>query len=160
MEPMSNYWPNQSRQPNHTSQVPLGRSIPFISQNHPQFKRDITPLITDVFISYSRNDKAFVEKLTAALESTHRRVWVDWQDILPTAQWLGEIFAGIEAASTFILVLSPDSVTSRICLQEVVHAVQMKKRIIPLVYRVVDSENVLEPLRELNWIYFRETDSF
>lgn len=55
-----------------------------------------------VFVSYSRKDKAFVEKLVAALTSRHRQVWVDWQDIPPTAEWRTECFSAIDAAETLV----------------------------------------------------------
>ncbi|WP_394359020.1 toll/interleukin-1 receptor domain-containing protein [Leptolyngbya boryana] len=35
----------------------------------------------DVFISYSRKDKPFVEQLHQALEAQNQDAWVDWEDI-------------------------------------------------------------------------------
>jgi hypothetical protein len=115
---------------------------------------------TDVFISYSRTDKAFVQHLTAALRATQRTVWVDWHDILPAEDFLQAIYAGIDAAGTFVFVLSPDSLRSGACLKEVLHAVEGKKRIIPLVYREVNAQTVFEPLQPLNWIDFSRDDLF
>jgi TIR domain-containing protein len=37
--------------------------------------------MNDVFISYSRKDKTFVERLFAALEQQGHDAWVDWDDI-------------------------------------------------------------------------------
>ncbi|MEB3209821.1 MAG: toll/interleukin-1 receptor domain-containing protein, partial [Leptolyngbyaceae bacterium] len=56
--------------------------------------------MSDVFISYSRTDKAFVETLHQALKESTYEAWVDWQDIPLTADWWKEIEAGIEAADT------------------------------------------------------------
>ncbi len=94
--------------------------------------------MADVFISYSRRDKDIVRRLYDALAAQKRDVWVDWEDIPPTAEWLKEVYAGIEAADTFICVLSPDSIASVICAREVEHAVTCKKRLIPIVVRDVD----------------------
>ncbi|ESA34684.1 wd40 repeat-containing protein [Leptolyngbya sp. Heron Island J] len=58
----------------------------------------------DVFISYSRKDKAFVQVLHQALLESHYDSWVDWEDIPLTADWWEEIKAGIESADTFIFV--------------------------------------------------------
>jgi WD40 repeat protein len=124
------------------------------------FQGNIVPLFSDVFISYSRKDKAFVQQMAKALEAAKRQAWVDWQDIPPTAKWLEEIYAGIEASTTFIFILSPDSIVSKTCMQEVAHAVEFKKRIIPLVCHRVDPMEVIEPLRELNWIFFTPQDRF
>ncbi len=43
--------------------------------------------MADVFLSYSRRDRAFVEYLRAALEAAKRSVWVDLRDIPPSAAW-------------------------------------------------------------------------
>lgn len=64
--------------------------------------------MSQAFISYSRKDKAFVQKLQQALAEQKRDVWVDWEDIPPTAQWLREIYDGIEAAENFIFIISPE----------------------------------------------------
>ena len=70
--------------------------------------------MSDVFISYSRRDIDFVRYLFDQLTTHDREAWADWQDIPPTADWLAEIYSGIEAANTFLFVISPDSVTSEI----------------------------------------------
>ena len=112
----------------------------------------------DVFISYSRKDKSFVQKLHEGLTQKQKDSWVDWEDIPLTADWWAEIQAGIEGSDTFVFVISPDSVASKICNQEIEHAVEHHKRLVPIVYR--DTEDVPQALSHLNWIFFRETDNF
>src|SRR6266542_1356470 len=94
--------------------------------------------MADVFISYSRKDSAFVRALQKALEEAGREAWVDWQDIAPSADWLDEIRAAIEATDTFLFVLSPASAASSVCAEELAHAVAHQKRLIPVVCRDVD----------------------
>jgi hypothetical protein len=48
--------------------------------------------VPQVFISYSRKDKAFVSKLGDVLAAQKRDAWVDWRDIPLTAEWQQEIF--------------------------------------------------------------------
>ena len=72
--------------------------------------------MTDVFISYSRKDKAFVQVLNQALVESKYDAWVDWENIPLTADWWEEIKAGIEGADTFVCVISPDSITTAIKL--------------------------------------------
>ena len=91
--------------------------------------------MTDVFISYSRKDKAFVQVLNQALANSKYDAWVDWENIPLTADWWEEIKAGIEGADTFIFVISPDSIASKVCGQEIDHAVENNKRLLPIVYR-------------------------
>jgi tetratricopeptide (TPR) repeat protein len=114
--------------------------------------------MTDVFVSYSRKDKTFVQKLHEALILNQKDAWVDWEDIPLTTDWWAEIQEGIEAGNAFVFVISPDSVTSKVCSQELEHAVKHNKRLIPLVYR--DAEGVPDVLGHLNWIFCRETDNF
>lgn len=113
--------------------------------------------MADVFISYSRRDSDFVRRLHAALSAQQRDVWVDWEDIPLTANWWREICAAIEAANTFIFIISPDSVTSEVCRNEVEHAVQNNKRFIPLLYRDisgVDKSVIHRAIQAHNWIPF------
>ncbi|WNZ45770.1 toll/interleukin-1 receptor domain-containing protein [Leptolyngbya boryana CZ1] len=91
--------------------------------------------MTDVFISYSRKDKLFVERLHNALKDQGRETWVDWQDIPLTADWWQEIERGIEGTATFVFILSPDSIASEVCTREINHAVKHNKRLVPIVYR-------------------------
>ena len=66
----------------------------------------------DAFISYSRRDAAFVIELKNALERRGRNVWIDADDIPPGAPWRRELGSGIEAADSFVFVISPDSLES------------------------------------------------
>jgi hypothetical protein len=116
--------------------------------------------MADVFISYSRRDKDFVKRLFEALEAHDRDAWVDWEDIPPTVEWLAEIYAAIEAADTFVFVISPDSTVSEVCGMEIAHAVKHNKRLVPIVCHDVDAKAVPQALAALNWIFFRESDDF
>ena len=114
--------------------------------------------MTDVFISYSRKDKAFVQTLHNAIVTDGRDTWVDWEGIPLTADWWLEIQEGIEGADTFVFIISPDSAASKVCKQELEHATELNKRIVPIVHR--ETEDVPEELRHLNWIFCRTTDNF
>lgn len=114
----------------------------------------------EAFISYSRKDQVFVRRLHAALQSRNRDVWADWEDIPPTAKWMEEIHAGIEASDNFIFILSPDSLASEVCGQELAHAIAHNKRLIPLLYREVAPGSAPKELSSHNWIYCRESDDF
>jgi WD40 repeat protein len=117
--------------------------------------------MTDIFISYSRKDKSFAQSLHAALKAVGREAWIDWQDIPVTADWWQEIQHGVEGADTFVFVISPDSVTSSVCRQEVDHAVLHNKRLIPIVHREGLDQTLLHPaLARHNWLFFRENDDF
>ncbi len=113
-----------------------------------------------VFISYSRRDKSFVERLHDALKSREYDVWVDWEDIPPSAEWFEEIRSGVRSADGFIYVISPDSVSSEVCTRELGNAVDQRKRIVPVVCREPDGRAVPEAAAALNWVFLRTEDDF
>ncbi|MBT21430.1 hypothetical protein CMK17_15965 [Candidatus Poribacteria bacterium] len=116
--------------------------------------------MADVFISYSRKDIQFAQRIHHELEARDREPWVDWQDIPPTAEWLDEVYAGIQEADTFLFIISPDSVVSEICTLEIEHAVQHNKRLVPVVLHDVDDDQVHSTMSAHNWVFLREEDNF
>lgn len=117
--------------------------------------------MTDLFISYSRRDLDFVMRLHDELKKDNRSLWIDLEDIPPTAEWLEEIYGGIENANTFVFVISPDSVVSDVCKLEIEHALKNGKRLVPILHRDVPDRNQIHPaLASHNWLFFREQDNF
>src|SRR3712207_1474722 len=88
-----------------------------------------------IFISYAREDTAFVQRLNDALKERGKSTWVDWEGILPSAEWLKEIYSAIEAADAALFVISPDFAASTVCGKELAHAVAHHKRLVPVVFR-------------------------
>ena len=98
--------------------------------------------MADVFISCSRKDQEFVRRLDEALQQRQREAWVDWEGIRPSEEFMQAIYGAIEAADTFIFVLSPDSVASTVCGRGVAHGAAPNQRLVPLVARNVNAEAV------------------
>ena len=116
---------------------------------------------THVFLSYSRTDAAVARQLLTVLEGRRVDAWVDWEDIPPSADWWGEVRAAIEAADAFVFLMSPESVASAVCADEVLHAISHNKRLVPVVCRdVAVMPARLDALRRINWIFLRPSDSF
>jgi WD40 repeat protein len=111
--------------------------------------------MADVFISYAREDTAFARELHAALASHGKDAWVDWEGIIPTDEWRVEIRAAIEAAHTFVFVISPASVHSAMCLEELSFAVDLKRRLTPVKWSEVADALVPQALQNLQWIILR-----
>ena len=116
--------------------------------------------MADVFISYSRKDIEFAQRIHHELEARDREPWVDWQDIPPTSEWLDEVYVGIQEADTFLFIISPDSVVSEICTLEIEHAVQHNKRLVPVVLHDVEDDQVHSAMLVHNWVFLREEDDF
>ena len=107
-----------------------------------------------VFISYSRQDLAFVDRLQAALELDGVEVFVDREAIEKGEEWWLRIQQLITDADTIIFALSPGSVTSPVCQQEVDFAESLNKRLIPIVAHDLNGNTVPSALSRLNYIFF------
>lgn len=109
----------------------------------------------DVFVSYRRKNIEFVKKLVLALEKENKQLWIDWDDIPPgVASFNQEIERGIEGAHTFLVVLSPDYLESEYCIAEMNHAIDLNKRIVPIVYQEFDVQQLPNVVQQINWVYF------
>ena len=106
----------------------------------------------DVFVSYSRADRDDVVRLTEGLASRGKRAWVDLESIPPSAEWMAEIRSAIDAADGYLVAVSPDLAASQVCADELDHAKQAGKRIVPVLVRPTDPASVPEALASLNWI--------
>lgn len=85
-----------------------------------------------LFISYSRKNKDWVYRFTDHLRSSHGyTVWIDL-DIPVGQDWWQTILSEIENCDGFLIVLSPDSVASSYCMEELSYAHELSKPIIPL----------------------------
>ncbi len=114
-----------------------------------------------VFISYSRKDKPFVKKLNDSLDNSGIAAWVDWEGIPPSADWMAEITRAIESGDAFIFVISPDSLASKICMDELELGIKYNKKIIPVLYRDPEKRTKMHPkLASTNWIYLRKEDNY
>ena len=72
--------------------------------------------MADLFLSYARADsRAFVARLSAALEERGKETWVDLDDIPAASVWNDDLRAGIASSDSFCFVISPASVASEHC---------------------------------------------
>ena len=116
--------------------------------------------MADVFVSYSRRDGEFVRRFAEALTERGKDVWVDVDGIRDAEVFPAALRTAVEQSDGFVFVISPDSVASDYCEQEVEHALELNKRIVPLLLRTVPDEAVPEGVRVRNWIPCRDTAEF
>jgi WD40 repeat protein len=116
--------------------------------------------VADVFVSYSRRDAEFVQHLARALGECGKDPWVDVEGIRDAEEFPAGLRSAIEQSDGFVFVISPDSVASSYCEQEVEHALELNKRIVPLLLRPVADDAVPEGVRVRNWIPFTEPEGF
>ena len=77
--------------------------------------------VYDVFISYSRNDVDFAQKLEEALVS--RRVYRDQSANEVGDAWFSKVVKAIYSSRLVVVLLSPEYMSSPICRAELLHAV-------------------------------------
>src|SRR6266516_5455733 len=115
----------------------------------------VTPL--SVFISYSRTDTDFVNRLDADLKTHGFRTWVDRGRLEGGDEWLDIIQQAIEDCDVLLVVLSPDAINSRFVKIEYRHAQREDKVVIPLYYR--RCAKVPMDLNDIQWVNFLEPDN-
>lgn len=108
----------------------------------------------NVFISYSRQDIVFVDRLQAALAERSIEAFVDRDHIEKGEEWWARIMQLITNADTIVFVLSPGSVDSAVCKDEVAYAEKLNKRFVPIVARDLEGRAVPDALARLNYIFF------
>lgn len=104
--------------------------------------------MAQIFISYSRKDLAFVEQLAADLKTAGYEVWYDVSGLRGGSRWRFEIENAIRNSESAIFVLSPDSVASEWVEREFLFSSNLKRKLIPLMYRSCEL-----PLSYLNLNY-------
>lgn len=110
----------------------------------------------DVFISYSRVDADFARKLNDALQEIGKTTWFDQESIASGEDFKQEIYRGIESSDNFVFIISPKSINSPYCADEVQYAQKLNKRIIPILYREVLSNQLHPALAKVQWINFNQ----
>jgi uncharacterized membrane protein YjjB (DUF3815 family) len=119
--------------------------------------------MSDIFVSYSREDSAFVRKLVDSLKAKERDVWVDFDDIPFASEWWKEVVEGIETSSSAIFVISADSINSQYCSLEISEIIKNNKKIVPIVIRRPGEDQIArlpQTIRDLNWIFFEKEEGF
>src|SRR5688572_17236566 len=91
--------------------------------------------VSDVFVSYSRKDRDFVQRLVGDLQSAGVSVFFD-QTIQPGESWVASLSKAIESARYLLVVLSPDYLESQWALEEMkvglLREADRKATVIPL----------------------------
>ena len=116
--------------------------------------------MANIFVSYSHKDIEFAKRLTADLQKSGLNFWVDWESMPAAVDRWREIEKSIEEADVCLFLISPDSAKSKVCGSEIACAVKNGKRLIPLLVRDIKEDEKPSQLRDLHWIFCRESDDF
>src|SRR6516225_3807878 len=114
----------------------------------------------NVFISYSREDLEFADQLDASLQLGGFETTIDRRGMSGGEDWKARLRAPIRDADTVVFVLSPSSTRSDICAWEAAEAVQLGKRIIPVLCRTLGDAKAPQQLADRDYIYFYAEPKF
>src|ERR1700723_3438783 len=107
--------------------------------------------MADVFVSYSRRDSEFVRRMADSITQRGKEVWLDTEGIADGEVFPEAIKRAIEQSDAFLFVITPSSVGSRYCEQEVEYARDLQKRIVPLLREFVPDSDLPAEIRDRNW---------
>jgi hypothetical protein len=106
--------------------------------------------MSQVFISYSRKDLAFVTRLARDLQDAGLTVWYDVSGLDVGIRWEREIENAIRQSQYFIIILSPSSVDSEWIEREFMYACERKLRILPIVFKQCNIRMLYINLHQIN----------
>jgi hypothetical protein len=105
-----------------------------------------------IFISYSRNDGPFVDRLQADLQSRGFDAWVDRRRLEGGQDWQEMIEGAINRSNVVLIVLSPDAIESPWVRREIGYAQDNGKLLIPLKLKTVSQVPIR--LNGIQWVNF------
>jgi hypothetical protein len=94
-----------------------------------------------VFISYSRADEEWADRLRTALARQDIQVWNPASQISPGENWGLKYGKALQNSDAVVVLLSPDSVKSDWVRHEIEYALsspQFRDRLIPVIVRATD----------------------
>lgn len=114
---------------------------------------------TRAFISYSRKNKVFTDRLAGELAQQGYKVDYDQSpfdvDNIDTGisaedDWRKRLREMIAACEAMVFIVSPESAASRVCDEEITYARALGKRVIPILLRQIDFSKAPPRLAALN----------
>jgi|GEM_PF-1177914 len=115
--------------------------------------------MTDCFICYDHYDKAKSQKVTTILSRYAITTWRHDRDIQKGKIYAQVINEGIESANSILFFLSPHSIESSDCRDELSYALQHNKKIIPLLITTTSLDSLPPELSTLQYIDFTKQNN-
>ncbi|MEM9486623.1 MAG: TIR domain-containing protein, partial [Cyanobacteria bacterium P01_F01_bin.116] len=108
--------------------------------------------MTQVFISYAEEDLATKEIVRYHLLQAGITVWTNTVDIRMGEDFEVAIQRGLEEADNVVYLISQASLASDYCQMEVDQALDLHKRIIPMLIEEVDLDQIPDTIRKVQFI--------
>ena len=134
---------------------PLAEPKDTIRQHLPTVGRGTSPLRQDVFISYSRRDRATMRTVRDKLVAAGFTVWSD-ENLEPgSPSWKHDVQEAIENAGCMVAILSPDAKDSEWVSEELNYARICKLRVFTVLVRGDESNAIPFGLTGVQWVDMR-----
>jgi hypothetical protein len=117
--------------------------------------RGTTPLRQDVFISYSRRDKAVMRIIREALIAAGYTVWSDESLEPGSPSWKHDVQQAIEGTGCVVALLSPDAKESEWVSEELNYARIHKRRMFTVLVRGDESNAIPLGMTGMQWVDMR-----
>ncbi len=117
--------------------------------------RSTAPLRQDVFMSYSRRDKAVMRIARDALVAAGYTVWSDESLEPGSPSWKNDVQQAIEGAGCVVAILSPDAKESEWVSEELNYARIHKRRMFTVLVRGDESNAIPFGLTGVQWVDMR-----
>jgi CHASE2 domain-containing sensor protein len=114
--------------------------------------------MTEAFICYADEDRDTLQQVYLSLARAGLTVWTSTQDIQMGVEFKEAIKQGIETADNVVYLLSLAAVRSPWCQQEIEYALQLNKRIIPVLIEPLDLEKLPSEIATLQFVNLAHAD--
>ncbi len=102
-----------------------------------------------VFISYSRADSGFADRIERSLTALGMATWIDRLRLAGGADWSQELQTGIESCEALLVIVTPRSLASDIVRREYQTALSLNKPVFPFIHKRVGA--LPSDLARLQW---------
>ena len=114
--------------------------------------------MSNLFISYSRDNATIVESLTADFRALGHTVWFD-QQLSGGQTWWDQILDNVRSSDVFVIALGPSALESVACEREWKYAAAVEKPILPILVADNVATSLLPPaLSAIQYVDYRRQD--
>ena len=111
----------------------------------------MTSVEYDLFISHSQDDREWVQDLVSNLSDHGLRVWFDEQ-IAAGEMYVDRIQDALQKSHNVALVITPRNALSNWVAAELGAALALRKRVIPIIAKETNPQDIPGPLKLRNYL--------
>lgn len=121
--------------------------------------------LTQVFLAYADQDLTLplgtnpthaIEAIRQLILEAGFSLWDRHGHGLPETDWETAVSRATEACDNYVFLLSAHAIHNALCLQGLLFALSMNKRIVPVLLHSIAVEHLPDPLRTIPWLDLRQ----